>query len=190
MIRFWARRLWGANPIVRRVDRVEALVIGLAVIAAVIALPACVWLGGRLLRDHQNIHADSRPPHTVAAVALTKSTAQPGKFANIASVQARWVADSTVRVAVVRVDRPLAAGDRFDMWVDAGGAPTNAPGSPSRAAMEATSLAGGAWMFAAAASAGLSVAASRVAAHRRDAAWDRALVTLVADDDGRANRQP
>jgi hypothetical protein len=182
-MRRWARCVLGRHPLVRRVDRVEALLIGLVVLAAVAALPACVWLGEATQSGRPQVNA----PHTVAAVALTNSVAQPGKFANVASVRARWSDDAAVHVGQVRVDRPLAVGDRFDLDVDVHGEPVAGTTAPPVAA-QSVAVAGGSWLLFAAACAASSVVVGRVASARRHRAWDRALLALVADDDGWANR--
>lgn len=168
------RGLWpDRNPLRRRLDRIEAVIVGgLAVaflagapLAAVAAWHAADSGGARAARMQQAAR------HRVPAVLVTSAPALGRGYQ--ATVQIRWrTPDGAWRTGVAPVASLTQAGGKAMVWADAAGRLTGPPLQPVQATEQALLAA-----VLAPAALGLAVVGAGALAHyllgrRRLAAWD------------------
>jgi hypothetical protein len=130
----WLRALWpDANLLRRRSDRIQAIVVAVAVITFLVGAPllgllAGHWAGSAAFRVERDQQATWRQ---VPAVLLAKAGPAMGTGyggISVASVRARWTApDGQVRSGEVAAPPGTAAGRTVRVWVDRTGELTGPP---------------------------------------------------------------
>jgi hypothetical protein len=187
-------RAFGRNPVVRISDRVEAMVVALAVAIALVAVPAAGAVGTTVYEARSRAYAEAgHMRHTVTAVVTSRGQTAVGapRYAIITTtVHARWRAEGIEHTDAFKWDRAVAPGNQIEIWVDTHGRRVNPAPSPSQAAFDAVRIAVTIWLGVVAASAAL-VALVRWRLDRlRDAAWEREISSLADNGGGRTNTQP
>jgi hypothetical protein len=183
----WAvlTRLRGRDPLVRKVDRIEALIFALAVVAAVLAVPLVGAIGTEVhdARSHHN--AELAAGRAEVPATITNIAADPGDvIANTATVTGRWSLDGTEHTGVVPAPPTAEVGDTIQIWVDDTGAWVPAPPPPSGAAADAVTVAI-LTLFAVAGAAVTVIVLTRKCCDRiRLARWQHGLEELVDHGDG------
>jgi hypothetical protein len=174
--RWLRRRLWGLwpdrNPLRRRCDRAEAVILAGLIAAFVIGGPLAALAAGAWAYDGaaRAEHAQMSAWHQVPAVFPTAYVQQAWSSA---TARARWTAPGgTQHTGWVSAPAGSAAGTIVQVWVDAAGWPTGAPlrhQQMDRQAVQAATLA----ILALALSLGSAALCARhLADRRRLAAWD------------------
>lgn len=171
----WWVKVWGANPLVRRSDRVEAAVLFVAVLVTALAAPVAGALGTATHDARSAVYAEAaRTRHQVTATAVDEGSAiiQPGTVSFVAT--ATWDDARGPHREVIPWPDKASVGERQAIWVDQTGRRTEPPPPPSRAGSDALAVALSLWFVAATSSAGVvALLRSRLTA-RRYAEWDRA----------------
>lgn len=166
---FWPDR----NPLRRRWDRVETVILGGLLAAFLICGTLAALVAGRLAYEgalHAR-HAELATMHEVPAVLLTAAVQSPGGF--YTSAQARWQAPGGVRrTGVVIPPAGAPAGATVRVWVDAGGRLAGPPMQPAQVQGQGVLASVLAVMVVAVLLCGAGLAAHRVAEWHRMAAWD------------------
>lgn len=183
----WIVRAFGRNPLVRTSDRIEALLLILAVTVALAAAPIAGAIGTAVYeaRSHAYVEqATSR--HTVTAIAVEDSTTtvQPYTVDTI-TVDARWRVDGTEHTGSFEWDDMAKAGDRLTIWVDSDGNYVGTPTPTSRAGADAVAAGLATWLGAVAATSALMASLRSRLNRLRYAGWERDLRCLADDDRGR-----
>jgi hypothetical protein len=189
---WWLLRACGRNPLVRRVDRLELVIIALGILVA-LAAAACAGALGTAVHDARGrvYVAQAQTRHAVTARAIDDSTIVVGVNDDTATrVNARWQVDGTEHTGTLQWDHAVKTGDPLSIWVDRDGDRVNAPTPTSRAGMEAIGIAYAAWQTVAFAVAGLIWWGRSCLDRRRDSGWEDDIRCLVDDDGGRTNRKP
>ena len=187
---WWGLQVFCRNPLVRNSDRIEAGIIGVAILVVLIAVPFVGALGTAVHDNHSRMYAEeARSKHLAAATALSDSATTSKRDTSGIVVRARWSADGSERASEFTTDHDVKAGDHLDVWVDGNGNQVDAPAPPSRAAVDAVSVALVTWESVALGAAALAVAARTRLNHWREVAWDREFRLLV-DGGKRTNTQP
>jgi hypothetical protein len=168
----------GRNPLVRRCDRVEAALLIVMIILAVVAVPVAVLLGSSQREQALATVAQERATRAPATAVLLAAAPDlvPGEAvaSGSESVQASWhLPDGSVRTGVVSVDPGTPAGASVPIWVDRAGNPTAAPGTPAKALSLGIGIGLLSWTAAALALCVLMWMARVVLNHLRAAAWTR-----------------
>ena len=177
--RSWFRRLLGRHPLVRSSDRIETLVIGVAAMVVMMAIPVAASMGTAVHDSRSQVYAEqAQSRHVVIARAVTESGVTPHANSVELSAQARWNVFGTNHVEVIPVGEKINAGDRIELWVDERGDWVSAPPPPGRAGQEALGAAVLMWLSVVVVTT-ICVAASRRRLNRtRYAEWDRELDIL------------
>jgi hypothetical protein len=158
-------RLWDRNPLVRISDRVEALVLVLAVLVSLLALPVTAAIGTAVYDSRRDVYVqETKTRHTVTAT-VTDDGAQHPPQATTITVQARWSAAGAQHTGAVTAPPTVKTGDIIEIWVDKNGSSVDAPTPTARAAAEAVTTAVTVWVSVAAAAATL-FAGSRIVCDR------------------------
>jgi hypothetical protein len=184
----WLRRLVARNPLVRASDRVEAAVIFVALVAAVLVIPVVGAVGTATYDSRVHTYAAQRSAiHQVDAIAMrdTSVTRLPYESSFLTPLQ--WQLAGQTHSDTFSTPRHMKVGEHTSIFVDAAGDRADAPPTHTDAAIDAVMAALDLW----AAVAGTGVAAwalLRLRLNRvRYATWDREL-QILADSGGRRNR--
>lgn len=94
MPRSLAVRLFGLNPLVRTTDRVEALILVMAFVVSVVALPVAAAVGTAVHESRSRLYAE-QARHTVVATITEDSDARRNLSGSTATAPAQWVAAGT-----------------------------------------------------------------------------------------------
>jgi len=179
---WWIGRIVGRNPLLRRADRIEAVVTLVALVVYLLAVPVAGLVGEAVYGSRYNRYAaEAHERHALAATVIGVD----GSDTRIA--QARWPVGFGERTGCVPLTTAAKVGDQVEIWVDENGNPVAAPTPTSRAMVDAIGTAevtllavGFALAFV------VRVARSRLD-RTRDGQWERELRCLQ-EDGGRKNQ--
>ncbi len=175
----WLRGLWpDRNPLRRASDRVQAVVVAVALLAfliggPLIAVGAGHWAGAVASRVERAQQASWRQ---VSAVLLANAGSAVGVDyggVSAAQVQARWTApDGEIHTGNVSAPAGALKGSTVRIWVNSTGQQTGPPLRPDQATGQAFLAAVTAPLVLGMVILGLASVALRVVDRRRLAAWD------------------
>jgi len=178
-------RLAGRDPLVRTIDRIEALVLVLAVVVALLAAPIAAAAGTAVYDSNRHIYAEqAHTRHTVAATVTDDDAAQPVLRTSTSIVPARWTAAGAEHTGTVEAPSTAKTGDTVAIWVDNNGEQVSEPTPTSRAAADAAMGALVIWICAAAMAATLFTVTRAVCDRIRFTRWQHDLDLLVGNGDG------
>ena len=168
------REFWpGRNPLRRRWDRIEAMILGGLMATFVIGGTLAALIAGRLAYDgalHAR-HAELAAVHQVPAILLTTASQQPAGY--YASAKAWWRApDGARHTGQVFAFVGSPAGTKVAVWVNADGRLTGPPLQPSQVQGQGVLAGVLAVMAVGVVLWGTGLVVHRVAERRRMAAWD------------------
>ena len=190
---WWVLRACGRNPLVRRIDRLELLIVALGILVVVVAAACAGALGTAVHDARARVYiAQAQTRHTVTARAIDDSTIVLGVDDNTATtrVNARWQVNGSEHTGSFKWGHAAKTGDPLTIWVDRNGDRVDAPTPISQAGADAVGVAYVAWQSVALAAAGLICWGRSRLDRRRDSAWERDIRCLIDDDGGRSNRKP
>jgi hypothetical protein len=185
-------RMWGRGPLVRNSDRIEALVLVLAVVVSLLAIPIAGAIGTVVhdsRRDHYAEQARNRSP--VVATVTAVPTFSDGPPLGAITVPAQWSVGGTEHTGTLAAPSTAKIGDPIEIWVDNNnGAWVSAPTSTTRAAVEAVTVAVLIWLAVAGTATTLFIT-SRAACNRiRFARWQLGIDELVGHGGGHSRHHP
>nr|WP_247649761.1 hypothetical protein [Mycobacterium ulcerans] len=85
---WWIARIVGRNPLLRRADRVEALVVLIALAASLVAIPVAAVLGAVVFNARADQYAEQAQVRHPVTAEVTGTTRNPNTEAVV--VQVRW----------------------------------------------------------------------------------------------------
>jgi type II secretory pathway pseudopilin PulG len=178
-------RIFGRNPLLRRADRIEALVVLAALVVSLVAIPLVGAVGTAVYSVRKSRYAEeARERHTVMATVIDERVTDSGTTV----VDARWPVTVGERSGAIALASPVGVGSRVKIWVDTDGNQVDPP-TPTRLAVhDAVGTALGIAMIV---SIGLTSLVTNVRSRldlARDAQWEDELRCLE-EDGGRRNRQ-
>ena len=176
--RWWLLAACGRNPLVRAVDRLELLVIALAILAGLFAAAGAGALGTAVQEARSSTYAaqsQMRRSATATAAIATAAGASTETRAN-----ARW----RLRVGAPQSHPVSQRVDPQMVWDIRSGRRVDAAHPTGQATIEATGIACVAWQTVAIAVAGLVCRTRSRLDRTRDAAWENDIRELL-DDSGR-----
>ena len=178
-------RLAGRDPLVRTIDRIEALVLVLAVAVLLLAIPIAAALGTAVYDSSRHIYAEqAHTRHTVAATVTDVPASRQILRTGATTVSARWTAAGAEHTGTVEAQSTAKTGDTLEIWVDTNGAQVPAPTPTTRAAAEAAMGALVIWIIVAAFAATLFTATRAACDRIRFTGWQHDLDSLVGNGDG------
>ena len=178
-------RLLGRDPLVRTTDRIEALVLALAVVVSLVAAPIAAAVGTAVYDSRRHLYAEQadNPRHRGRDGHRRRRTPRCCER-GITTVSARWTAADAEHTGAVEALSTTKAGDTVEIWIDHSGAQVPAPPPTIRAAVEAVASGLAIWISVAAIAAALSSLARAVCDRIRFTGWQHDLDNLVGDGDG------
>ena len=184
-------RLFGRNPLVRTSDRVEALVLVLAVVMSLLFAPIAAAVGTAVHDSSRQLYAEqAHTRHSVTATVTDDNAAQQVLQTNTITVAAQWSAAGAEHTGAVEAAWTAKSGDLVEIWVDDNGAQVGKPTPTTRAAVEAVTAALAIWLCVAAAAVTLWVGTRIVCARIRFTGWQHDLDNLVGHGDGHTTSRP
>lgn len=178
----------GRNPLVRMTDRVETLVMVMAVMASLIAIPVAGAMATAIHEERGRAYV-AEAQHRQAVTATVTATSATLRGTDVAVVQANWQFAGVQRTERFRWDQPVKAGQtiQISVYPDGRRAPPLDPWW--RAGVDASVAAVSFWLAVTAVSAMLVAVARPCLRRVRYAAWDRDIASL-ADGGGTQHRRP
>jgi hypothetical protein len=184
-------RLLGRSPLVRKSDRIEALVLVLAVVVSLLAAPVAGAVGTAVHDSRRHVHAEqAQTHHTVTATVTDGTAAQQISRTNTITVQARWSAAGAEHTGAVEAPSSIKTGDPVEIWVDHTGSQVDTPSTSSRAAVDAVTAALVIWASVVAVAATVFAGTRALCDRIRFTGWQHDLDNLVGHGGGHTNRQP
>ncbi|NIJ12357.1 hypothetical protein FHU38_002701 [Saccharomonospora amisosensis] len=180
LLRLWRRVHLGSNPLARTSDRLERLVLVMALAVPLLATPFVAALGSetytrevRVAQEQQS----SREQTTAVLLAeppSARATAHPASAQQPVPVRARWsVPDGGSRTGTVMADPAKEKGSQVHVWVDDSGAVVPPPTTTTAAGWNAAALAATVWLLVAVASALFFLSVRRILDRSRYQRWQR-----------------
>jgi hypothetical protein len=178
-------RLAGRDPLVRTTDRIEALVVVLAVVVSLLAVPIAAAVGTAVYDARRQAYAEQADTrHTVPAT-VTDVPASPQILrTGTTTVPARWTAAGAEHTGAVKAPSTAKTGDAVEIWVDHNGEQAPAPTPTTRAAVEAVTGTLVIWISVTAIAATLSILTRAACDRIRFSGWQHDLDSLVGHGDG------
>lgn len=170
-------RLFGRNPLIRASDRVEALILVVAVAVSLLTVPIAAAVGTAIHDSRSRLYAEqAKTRHTVTATVIAHSDRENPRSRTV-MVPARWIAAGAEHTGDVLAKLPTKVGDEVEIWVDDEG---SAIGRPAMTALdEAVASAVTIWCAVTLSAAGV-FAVARIALDRgRCSRWQRDFDTLI-----------
>ncbi|MFC9786836.1 hypothetical protein [Rhodococcus sp. NPDC127528] len=173
-----------ADPLLRRSDRVEALLVVGVLVLAIALIPVAVWLGGRSGESQRalaQVQAREYSMVTATTVGAVESVSAPTDYVAVPveSAPATWSWGREIRRGDVRVDPDAPVGTRVQIWVDGHGDKAVAPITASAAATSAVVVGVFTWTSAMMAAGALAASARALLNRRRDGQWSRELAEFL-----------
>jgi hypothetical protein len=184
---WWVVCAFGRSPLLRRTDRIEAIVNVVAIIVAVAVIPIAAAVGAAVYGSHAQLYAEeAQTRHAIAATVIESDpdTNQPQITTRV--VRATWRAGGAPRTDWFLTDRAVKVGDHLDIWVNDAGERAPSPTPVSQAAIDAVGAGAGMWFAVALALTALAAMIRSPLNRIRCAQWERELKSLAGG--GRANR--
>jgi len=185
----WWIQVITCNPLVRRSDRIELVVITCAALLTILAVPIAGAIGTSVHDERTRLYAaEAQARHQVLATATQNGEVVPQLRSVAFIAAARWTDSGISHSGTVAWPDRAKLGDQQRIWVNSQGEYIGQPSSPDRADLEAVTAALVVWLGVAEFSAGL-VYLMRLRLDRwRLAEWDRELNVPHNDNDRRNNR--
>ena len=184
----WYLRAFGVNPLVRAVDRLEALAVVGVLATALFAIPAAVSAGALVHDSGMRTAAEqAQSRHSVQAT-VVEGIGLPTDLDTPAYVQAQWREGQQTRTESVVGPATIKAGDQMTIWLDRSGKVVAAPLTTSDAEFNSMAAAVTLWVSIVMCSVLAAYLVRRVLDRSRDRLWEREIRLLAHNDDGWANR--
>ncbi|OBJ27449.1 hypothetical protein [Mycobacterium sp. 1245801.1] len=125
-------RLFGRNPLIRKTDRVEALILVLAVAMSLIAVPIGAAVGTVVHDSRSRLYAEQVQTRRPVTATVTGESQRRNLDSPTVTVPARWFAAGTERTGDVTAPLKAKPGDEIEIWVDDRGLPVARPVNTAR----------------------------------------------------------
>ena len=179
--------LFRRNPLLRASDRVQALVVGLAVMVSLLAVPVAAAVGTAVHDSRRDIYAaQHHTRHLVTATITDDTAAHSISRPNTATMAARWSAAGAEHTGAITAQSATKPGDHVAIWVDNNGAATDEPTPTTRAGLDAVTAALFTLAGVIVAAAILLAATQAVCDRIRAIRWQHAIDTFI----GRGEHTP
>ena len=181
-------RIFSRNPLIRRSDRIEALVTLIAQAVFLVTIPLAGIAGAAVYGARESCYAhEAHDRHTVMAM-VTEVSGTGIDGADPSLVQARWPGADGERTRPLRVVSPAKVGDRIQIWVNANGDPVAAPTPTWRAVTDAVATVEASLLLVGFGLLTLVAGVRSRLDHALDAEWERE-ITCQEEDGGRTNQR-
>ncbi|OBB65860.1 hypothetical protein [Mycobacterium sp. 852014-50255_SCH5639931] len=171
-------RLLGRNPLVRASDRVEALLVVLAVAVSLFTVPVAATVGTAVHESRSRVYAEQiQTRRPVTATVVGDSHPRTDLESPTVRAPARWPVAGAERTGDVVAPLGVKIGDELEIWVDDEGSPVSRPKMSARD--EAVAVAVAIWCVVSLSVAGLFAVARDALDRARYARWQHDFNSLV-----------
>ena len=126
--------LFRRNPLLRASDRIEALVVAVAVMVSLLTVPVAAAVGAAVHDSRRDVYAQQHHTrHLVTATITDDTAAQNISRTNPVTMAARWTAAGAEHTGAVEAQSATNPGDHLAIWVEDNGTLTGEPTPTSRA---------------------------------------------------------
>jgi hypothetical protein len=181
---WWIGRIFGRNPLLRRADRVEALVMLVALVVSLATIPIAGLMSGVVYSAHHSRYAEQAHERNAVLATITEIDSSDAMVA-----QAKWPLTIGERTGPIPLTTAAKVGDHIKTWVDKDGKRVEPPTPTSRAAVDAIATAEATLLIAGFAMTSLVTSTRSRLDRARDAQWERELRCFQKDDGGRTNQR-
>jgi hypothetical protein len=179
---WWIGRIFGRNPLLRRADRIEALVTLIALVMALVGAPVAGVVGMVVYGARDGRYAqEARERHAVMATVTGIDSS------DTTVVQARWPVAVGERSGMALLTTAAKVGDRVEIWADKDGNPVAPPTPTWHAVADAVGVAESVVILVAVGMTLLVTCVRSRLDRARDVRWERELQCLT-EDGGRTNQ--
>lgn len=183
------QRLLGRNPLIRLTDRVEALVVVLAVVMSLLAIPIAAAVGTAVHDSRSSLYAEqAQARRMVTATVAGERDARQNQSGPTVWVPARWSDAGAEHTGVVKAQQTIKTGDPIEIWVDENGSQVSSPTPMRAAAEEAVVAAVATWLGVVLAAVGVFAGTRAILNRVRYNRWQHDFDDLVADGRGHASQ--
>ncbi len=178
-------RVFGRNPLLRRADRIEAVVVLIALVVSLVALPVAGVAGTVVYgaRHSQYVREASQRHAVVATVTATGIDSVDHSV-----VQASWPVAGGDRNGLIGLITATKVGQHVRIWIDDGGNPVDPPTPAWRALTGALGTSLTIVLALGLATASFVTGIRSRLDRARDAQWEHEIRSFQ-DDGGRANQR-
>ena len=178
----WTRRAGDRNPLQPAGDRINRIVVVLAIVVTMLAVPVAAGVGTAVYDANRDAYAKQAQSRQNITATVVEDTVKPDLRRNTVRITVEWYWAATQHTGTLRASPTVKAGDTVEIWVDESGSMVGAPKSTTTAVLDATVVAAAAWLTVAAVAA-FGVAGVRALYERlRDEAWQRDIDRLMGRD--------
>jgi hypothetical protein len=178
-------RIFGRNPLLRRADRIEALVTLVAIVVSLVAIPLAGVVGAVVYGARDSRYAqEAHERHAVMATVADTGIAGSGTTV----VQARWPVAAGERTGSLELTSAAKVGERIEIWVDKDGNPVAPPTPTWHAVGDAVATAEAILLLVVVGMTSLVTGVRSRLDRARDAQWERELRCLE-EDGGRTSQR-
>lgn len=177
----WHLRALGSNPLIRRSDRLEALVFLGVLVVALLAIPFATNIGRQTFDGYmQTVSEQADTRHSIEATVLDGSTSVLTDFEGPTPVRVQWPEGDELRTEYVFSPGIVKAGDSMTIWVDDEGKVVTAPHTATDAQVSAIGAGMTIWISVVAFGAMAAFGVRRGLDRSRDRGWDREVDAIRA----------
>jgi hypothetical protein len=163
-------------------DRVDRLVLTLAVLVSLLAVPIAGGVGLAVYETNREIYAQQALTRESVTATVTDEPVSPDLRRNTVRVSVEWFWAATRHTGVTRASPTVKAGDPVEIWVDENGKMVSAPKPPTTATLDATVVAAFTWVTVAAVAAFVVAGVRALNARMREDAWQRVVDRILERD--------
>ena len=188
------RQLFSRNPLVRKVDRVEAVLMLGAVVVVLLAAPFAAAVVGTAVHDARgHLYAEqarTRQAVTATVTDVRATDTEPAPPYGVIIAPTRWVIGRSTHHGAVDSEPTVQTGHRVGVWSDDHAQQVDEPAAFSRAANDAAVAALVIWVIVVAVAAAVLAIGRAMLNRVRNAGWQHDLDNLLCHGGGQTNAQP
>lgn len=169
-------RAFGANPLIRLSDRIQAIVVVAAIAFSLLSAPIAGAIGTAVHDARSRVYAEeahNRRPIKAIVTKIGDSAEFAHPYSKTTVVSARWHAEGIQHIDTFTSKRAVAVGDQIGIWVNDRGQRVSSPAQGSQAAIDAVRVAVLLWLVAAGAAAALVTLVRWWINRRHYSDWER-----------------
>jgi hypothetical protein len=176
--------IFGRNPLLRRTDRIEALIMLVALVVSLLAIPVAGVAAAMTYGARDRLYAQEARERR-AVMATVTDTGNDGS--GITVVQARWPVAAGERLGSLELTTAAEVGDRIGIWIDKDGNPVAPPTPTWQAVGDAVATAEATLLIVGVAMTSLVAGVRSRLDRARDTQWERD-IRCLQEDGGRTNQ--
>jgi hypothetical protein len=191
---WWPIRLFSRNRLVRKVDRIEAAVVLLAVVTSLLGAPIVAVAVGTAVHDaRSDMYTEQAPTRHPVTAAMTDVHAIGAGLAlpdRVINMPARRLLSGTEHRGALNAAPTIQLGQRVSIWVENDGQQVDEPTALPRGANDAVLAALVIWVIVITAAGGLLALTRAMTDHVRNTGWEHDINNLLCRGGGHTNSQP